>query len=311
MRGQAIFVAIVLSFTMSGCGDGVTPAPPGSPPPAKELGPSLSDTWIRSTDGMVMVYVPAGEFQMGSTDAQVDAALEMCNAQIGGCERAWYETEQPAHAVALDGFWLDQTEVTNDQYHLCVSAGGCEPPTVASSETRTVYYDDSAYGDYPVIYMTWHQADAYCEWAGVRLPTEAEWEYAARGPEHHTYPWGDEYDGTRLNSCHASCRHRWADLTFDDSHTDTAPVGSFPSGASWCGALDMAGNAFEWVADWFAEFSPERQVNPTGPPTGELRVLRGDAADGNWATSRCAARHGNRPDTLYQYLGFRCASTSP
>ena len=142
--------------------------------PAEEATPSLGDTWTRPADGMVMVYVPAGEFKMGS---------------IGGDD-----DEQPVHTVALDGFWIDRTEVTKAQYEQCVAAGACTP-----------CYGDSPYDDYPAIYVTWYQAGTYCGWAGGRLPTEAEWEYAARGPEARVFPWGDEFDGTRLNFCDANC----------------------------------------------------------------------------------------------------------
>jgi serine/threonine-protein kinase len=155
--------------------------------------------------------------------------------------------------------------------------------------------------------VTWSQADAYCQWADGRLPTEAQWEYAARGPEGRRYPWGEEYDGPQLNSCDANCRYDWAEETVDDGYGDTAPVGSYPGGASWCGVLDMAGNAWEWMADWFGDYPSGQQTNPTGPPTGAGRTLRGDAADGTPAVSRAAARHGMTPERTYMYIGFRCA----
>jgi formylglycine-generating enzyme required for sulfatase activity len=260
---------------------------------------------------MVMVYVPGGKFQMGSTEEEVDFAMEMCAAQpYGNCERSWFENEHPAHQVTLDDFWIDQTSVTNAQYQRCVEAQVCDPPLWNSSDTRQDYFGNSAFDDYPVIYVNWLQADAYCEWAGARLPTEAEWEYAARGPENHIYPWGDEFDGTRLNYCDANCDYDYADEEFDDGYSDTAPVGSYPGGASWCGALDMAGNVFEWTAGWLEEYTAERQVNPTGPSSGTLHPLRGDAADGIRATARSAAHHGEPSTRTYKYLGFRCASST-
>jgi len=275
-------------------------------PPPRASTSSLGDTWPRPADGMVMVYVPTGEFQMGSDDAKVDVALQMCNTHYGNCEREWFEVEQPVHTVALDGFWIDQTEVTNAQYQRCVEAGACDQPLRSGSDTRNTYYGDSDYNDYPVVYINWHQADAYCKWAGARLPTEAEWEYAARGPEGRRYPWGDEFDGTRLNLCDANCKYDWADEVFDDGYGDTALVGSYPGGASWCGALDMSGNAWEWMADWYENYPSERQVNPTGPSSGSLRVLRGDSADGTRSVARSTARHGDRPGNSYKYFGFRC-----
>jgi len=235
----------------------VTPRPPANTPAATAIlsptpipAPVLGDTWLRPADGMVMVYVPAGEFQMGSTEAEVDAALELCNQYYRGCERRWFEDERPIHPVALDGFWIDQTEVTNAQYARCVAAGACDPPAESGSSSRDSYYGNSAYEDYPVIWVSWDDAVDYCAWAGGRLPTEAEWEYAARGPEGRTFPWGDGFDGTRLNYCDANCELDWSDGAVDDGYADTAPVGSYPAGASWVGALDLAGNVWEWVVDW-------------------------------------------------------------
>ncbi len=312
-----LFLIAPLTLAASGCTPDATPTTIPTPIPtatpteeATPTGLSLGDTTTRPGDGAVMVHVPAGEFQMGSDDAQVDAALEMCNAHYGNCEREWFEVEQPPHTVALDGFWIDRTEVTNAQFQQCVAAGACAPPLRSGSDTRDTYYGDGDYDDYPVVYMTWPQANAYCQWARARLPTQAEWEYAARGPEGHIFPWGDEFDGARLNYCDVNCGYRWADERFDDGYADTAPVGSYPDGASWCGALDMAGNVYEWTADWFeAQYPAERQTNPTGPASGDLRVLRGDAADGSSSTSRAAARHGDSPDHAYKYFGIRCVSS--
>ena len=249
--------------------------------PAEEATLSLGDTWTRPADGMVMVYVPAGEFEMGS---------------IGGDD-----DEQPVHTVALDGFWIDRTEVTKAQYEQCVAAGACTP-----------CYGDSAYDDYPAIYVTWYQAETYCGWAGGRLPTEAEWEYAARGPEARVFPWGDEFDGTRLNFCDANCERDWADETVDDGYAETAPVGSYPAGASWCGAQDMAGNVWEWVADSYASdyYGRSPSQNPTGPSSWEYRGLRG----GSWGFDPYYVRGANRdcfvPSNTYGHIGLRCAMSS-
>ncbi len=289
------------ALTVSGCGPSSTPtetliaAPTATPaeeptPAGPPANASLGDIWIRPADGMTMAHVPAGEFEMGSDDEP-------------------YHDECPVHTVALDSFWIDRSEVTNDQYRQCVAAGACGPPEESGSYTRDTYYGDSAYDDYPVIYVTWHQAVAYCEWAGARLPTEAEWEYAACGPDAERFPWGDEPDRTRLNYCDTNCLLANADQTFDDGYADTAPVGTYPTGTGWCAALDMIGNAWEWVADWFSYYYPSgRQVNPTGPPTGVFRVIRGGSWDTHLDHARCTYRNWFDPTSTHDSIGFRCVS---
>jgi WD40 repeat protein len=246
---------------------GVTGGGEATPAPAASLG----DTWPRPADGMVMVYVPAGEFEMGSTEGD----------------------EQPVHTVALDSFWIDRTEVTNVQYARCVTAGACGLPLEFGSR-----YSNRTYADYPVTGVGWYQAEAYCAWAGARLPTEAEWEYAARGPEGRMYPWGDSApDCGKAN--------------YGGCVGDTTAVGSYPAGASWCGALDLAGNVWEWVADWYGAYPSGRQVNPTGPSSGEYRILRGGAwADGQ-NDARSAYRNWLNPVRLLGGAGLRCAGGSP
>ena len=253
------------------------------------------DTRVRPADGMVMVYVPRGTFPMGSTAAQIDEAMSLCEQypdEYGKCKTPGFEAESPQHAVTLDSFWVDRTEVTNAQYVLCVADGACRESRLA---------DDPAYSgeDYPVAGIPWQDAQDYCAWAGGRLPTEAEWEYAARGPEGHTYPWGDEFDcgGGSFWDNTSGC---------DDGYPEPAPVGSFPEGISWCGALDMAGNVWEWGADAYGTYPAEAQVNPTGPALGSEGVLRG----GSWGYHQPFVRTANRypvPATAnYLAVGFRC-----
>jgi len=270
-----------LALAVSGCG-------PDS---------SLGDTWTRPADDMVMVYVPDGEFEMGSDNDDLDYMMQLCKEYYGDCFRGWFKNEQPVHTVVLAGFWIDCTEVTNSQYRQCVEAGGCDPPAESSSPMGDLYYGNSTYDDYPVVYVSWHQAADYCEWADARLPTEAEWEYAARGPEGRVFPWGDTFDGTRVNYCDANCEFSWADESVDDGYGYTAPVGSYPSGASWCGALDLAGNVWEWVADWYdaAYYGRSPSQNPLGPSSGQERVRRGSS----W----------HYPPDRYK-VGFRCARDS-
>jgi formylglycine-generating enzyme required for sulfatase activity len=227
---------------------------------------------------MLMVYVPVGEFQMGSADG--------------------YDDERPVHTVALDGFWIDRTEVTNAQYQKCVAAGDCEVSRCAS---------DSDYNGatQPVVCVSWHDAVGYCEWAGSRLPTEAEWEYAARGPQGLTYPWGNNFDGTRLNFCDKNCTYTHADSS-NDGYKFAAPVGTFPEGASWVGALDLSGNVWEWVADLYSGYISGRQVNPTGPESGNYRVVRGCSWLDSMNYARGAYRGGISPSSSNNNYGFRC-----
>jgi formylglycine-generating enzyme required for sulfatase activity len=266
-----------------------TPVPTRRPTPVGLPGnPALGDAWVRSADGMAMVYVPAGAFGMG---ASADDPLAQ-------------EDEIPQHTVTLDGFWIDRTEVTNAQFARCVAAGVCPPPFEPIFERHRDYYENPAYGDYPVIYVSWKHAHDYCLWAGGALPTEAQWEYAARGPQSLTYPWGNEPPSSDL-------------LNFHQNTNDTTPVGTYPDGASWCGALDMAGNVYEWVADWYGRYSSEPQTDPTGPAKGIGHVLRG----GSWhdeeefvrAANRYVIREAYRDykvPTGYGFnLGFRCAVT--
>jgi formylglycine-generating enzyme required for sulfatase activity len=284
-------------------------------PAAAAPGGVLGETWTRPADGMAMVYVPAGEFVRGSDGEAVDYARELCmeysDLGLAVCRYDSYEDERPAHQVWVEGFWIDRTEVTNGQYGRCVEAGNCEPPEDSGSFTRDTYFGNSAFDDYPVIWVTWQQASDYCSWTGGRLPTEAEWEFAARGPESRVYPWGDDFDGTRLNYCDRSCAGGPKDESMDDGYAETAPVGSFPQGASWCGALDMAGNVREWVAGWYGEYPLERQVNPAGPATGNARVPRG----GCWLDRPDNVRSANRGGVALDYtrhkVGFRCALDAP
>jgi formylglycine-generating enzyme required for sulfatase activity len=221
---------------------------------------------------MVMVYVPAGEFEMGSPEG--------------------YRDEQPVHTVALDSFWIDRTEVTNAQYALCVGDGVCD-------EAGFVNDADLNGDDYPVVGVSWYDANIYCSWVDARLPTEAEWEYAARGPEGHIYPWGNE-DPTCDLAQYRGCSG------------ETVPVGSLPDGASWCGALDLAGNVWEWVADWYDrdyyERSPSR--NPLGPEEGDMKVLRGGSWGNDPGDLRSAVRGRNPRAFRFDFDGFRCARGS-
>jgi formylglycine-generating enzyme required for sulfatase activity len=266
----------------------VTPAAtPTATPFTLPASGSLGDTCTRPVDGMVMLYVPGGPFQMGSTEGFGD--------------------ERPVHTVTMDSLWIDQTEVTNAQYRKCVEARVCQAPTTCHLWGEPTYGDVSK-ADHPAVCVDWYGAQAYCQWAGARLPTEAEWEYAARGPDGNTYPWGDTFDGTRLNFCDANCVYSGKATEYDDGYEMAAPVGSFENGASWCGALDMAGNVWEWVNDWYDNYSSAAQANPVGPDTGKHKVVRG----GGWNNDQNAVRSANRdlytPEVRHDLVGFRCVA---
>jgi formylglycine-generating enzyme required for sulfatase activity/uncharacterized caspase-like protein len=266
-------------------------------------------TTILGKDGMTLFYVPAGEFTMGDT---AQDAIRVCQQFESNCKSDSYKDESPPHAVYLDAFWIDQTEVTNALYAKCVQAGACKPPASIKSYTHKSYYGNSEFDNYPVIYVSREAARTYCAWIGRRLPTEAEWEKAARGTEQRIYPWGNDFDGTRLNFCDKNCPGEQSNKSFDDGYGDTSPVGQYPQGASPYGALDMAGNVWEWVADWYDKtyYADSPSSNPIGPNTGKEGIWRG----GSWVSfgdsARTTMRFNYDPNYANVIIGFRCAMSA-
>jgi formylglycine-generating enzyme required for sulfatase activity len=260
--------------------------------------------------GVLMARIPAGKFNMGF---DTDLAFIICQGSGGGCATDNFGDEEPIHRVVLtSAYWLDVYEVTNGQYQECVSAGVCKPPEATKSRTHNSYFGNPAFRNYPVIYVTWTMADTYCrEWRGGRLPTEAEWEYAARGETDWIYPWGNSAVAQGLlNFCDAGCDFTWADKRADDGYpNDTAPVGSFPDGASPFDIHDLAGNVWEWVFDWYGPYPDESVADPTGPSTGSGRVRRGGAWDNSASLVRLSNRGWNSPNRTDDNQGFRCART--
>jgi formylglycine-generating enzyme required for sulfatase activity len=246
-----------------------------------DMGKSSPCTPIKSkispVDGMVEVYVPAGNFTMGSDDRDD-------------------RKSNPPHLVHLNAFWVDQTEVSRGMYNVCVRAGAC--PSIP--EHRDPHVDDPAYSNYPVIYIKWQYAQRYCAWAGRKLPTEAEWEKAARGTDGRLFPWGDSQPTLSL-------------ANYNNNIGELMPVDRYPLGASPYGALNMAGNAREWTLDWYAPFyyrtSPD--TNPTGPETGETKSLRGGSFLDDERQLRVFNRFQHEPGSPGNNRGFRCVESVP
>jgi len=295
--------------------ESLLPLPTIVPPPSVIPLPDVDGSRIAEKDGMRMLLVPEGEFLMGTLDEDAEAG----------------ESQKPQRNLFLDTFWIDQTEVTNAQFARFVQETGYV--TYAEQKGGAYVYEGEGkwnelaganwhfprgteceheeFEVQPVVQVSWDDAKAYCEWAGRRLPTEAEWEKAARGTDGRTYPWGNEAPtGNLLNVCDSNCPLQWADGNTDDGHEFTAPVGSYPAGASPYGALDMAGNVWEWVADWYGEeyYKSAPQSNPPGPENGNDRVLRGNSWSNGTSSVRAALRHNDPPADPNDERGFRCAS---
>jgi formylglycine-generating enzyme required for sulfatase activity len=293
-----------------------TAQPPSDVPLATPT-PGMGSTVVSPKDAMVMVFVPAGEFNMGG---EYDDTSSF-----------------PVHSVYLDAFWIDQTEVTNGMFAKFIDSTGYVTDAEKagfSNELRAANQQPiweevkglawnhpdgensniSGIQDHPVVHVSWNDANAYCTWADRRLPTEAEWEKAASwndlADEKYRFPWGNEFDGTLLNFCDKNCPiESAAETSWDDGYGETSPVGSFLDGASPYDALDMSGNVFEFVADWYGadyyENSPAS--NPLGPDAGQDRVARGGAWGATVDFVSSSRRTSWSPSFAFQALGFRCA----
>jgi len=235
------------------------------------------DTKTSAADGMEQVYVSAGEFFMGDNG----------NPNL---------KEYPEHPVYLDAFWMDKVEVTNAMYEDCVKSGECFAPVPRLNP----YYGKWAYRDLPVVYVNWYGAEKYCAWAGRRLPTEAEWEKAARGTDARYFTWGNSRANPRLAN--------FSETLF----LEPLSVYRYPLGASPYGALNMSGNVREWVADWFDNryYLNAPYENPTGPETGIERSLRGGAYDAVMDDITTFRRFKHEPDSAGLSRGFRCAESA-
>jgi formylglycine-generating enzyme required for sulfatase activity len=276
-----------------------TEAAPPRPSPQRDPGTARTDE-----HGVDQVWVPGGVFTMGSAEG---------SATPPPWAAATFRSEHPAHEVAISrGYWIDTTEVTVGEFTAFKDAGGYRDQALWSeagwawlqsmgqSQLPRPCLEQKQTADQPQVCVTWFEAEAYAAWRGGRLPTEAEWEFAARGPESRLYPWGDEFDPKLANL---------------DGATGPVAVGSYPKGASWVGALDMAGNAMEWVADWWSRsyYAEGVREDPTGPETGSIKVEKG----GWWGPpdnagafiARSAFRLDEDPPTYSDHhIGFRIVS---
>jgi formylglycine-generating enzyme required for sulfatase activity len=298
----ALFLLAVLALAMRPAGAG---ADRGALPVVPRADGS-SIVALRAA-GPSRILIRAGTFTMGSTEKEIGDATELCKKdwrQAEFCEKPFASEREP-HEVMLSAYYIDRTEVTVAAYRRCVELGRCSAPPFASGGQR---FDRP---DYPVTLVTWNDADDYCRFTGGRLPTEAEWERAARGPSGRTYPWGNAYNG-------ALCNHGAAmlDETDDsDGFAELAPVGSFPAGRTPDGIDDLAGNVEEWVGDaiddfFGAHYPATSEINPHGATAGAFRVVRGGAYGGGYegtmAWQRGAARIFRPASERRTFRGFRC-----
>ena len=269
-RKPFIFVLLILSsIPLVSCGSGSEAV---DHPPQEIIKLHAPD----QKDGMEMVYVSEGEFLMGSLKNDQDAN----------------SNEKKQRGVYLDAFWIDQTEVTYAQYAMCVSDGDCSAPTDEKD------YRKNDMSNHPVVFVSWYDASSYCAWAGRRLPTEAEWEKAARGIYASRFPWGEDISCDNTN--YSDCR----------DFVSTAPVGYYAeTGSSIYGVYDMAGNVWEWTQDWYQDdfYSLAGDENPVNINSESgLRVLRGGSCNSYSDYLRSAHRDARKTDNSSEYIGIRC-----
>jgi len=239
-----------------------------------------------------------------------DNVLAECEKFRNDCKRDWFTNEEPIHVVETSEYYIDKYEVTNALYKVCAEAGVCQPPSITRSSTRPDYYDNSQYVDYPVIYVNWYQAQVYCKWRGARLPTEAEWEKAARGQSGYMYPWGNEFNAEGVNFCDKNCPFSWKDKNYNDNSADTASVFAYPNGTSEYGVYNMAGNVWEWTSSIMKPYPYALDDGRENQQIESERVARGGAWDSSGDGSLLTVRRIQfKPYDFRDILGFRCVRT--
>ena len=291
-------------------------------PEALRLGASHGE-YLHDGDGAAMVYVPAGYFLWGTTKAEA----EELSASFGD----FFGVEMPQRSVYLSAYYVDKFEVTNRQYGAFLDAwkrgdvGTLHPDSSDGKDYTPTYWRDSRLNgpEYPVTAVDWYDAYAYCRWAGKELPTEAQWEKAARGPDGLVYPWGDTWDKRYSNNVELALGEpvvddrQWllllGNLDLDAMSVFTRPVGSFPAGASPYGAHDMGGNLYEWVRDRYVKdyYRKAPSNDPPGPTEpSPYRVLRGGCWSSHRAKIRAAYRNYDLAEDRHLEIGFRCVLVS-
>lgn len=271
----------------------------------------IDDPITIGSDGMELVFIPGGEFTMGWLG--IDATIENGPGPTA---------DFMIFPIFVGDFWIDKFEITNKQYKLCVEAGGCQPFHQNNLTPYGLdYFTDPIYDNYPVVNVSWYMARDYCQWAGRRLLTEAEWERAARGDDGRKYPWGDQlYAENLANICDKDCpiskRGDIGNPNFNDGYPGPAPVGSYPDGASPYGVMDMAGNVWEWTSSaadpypYDPEDGRESQYDIQDGSKWPERILRGGPWNGGYAYIRSSLRY--RAVAIYwnNNMGIRCAQSN-
>jgi formylglycine-generating enzyme required for sulfatase activity len=266
---------------------------------------------ITDRTGTEMVLVASGEFTMGY---KAEEALEECKKYSKNCSLHLFLRAEPA-LISLKSYYIDKREVSNGGYQKCVDAKVCKPPQQTRSFTRPEYYGTKEFESYPVVYISWYMAKTYCEeWRGARLPTEAEWEKAARGSDGDLFPWGKNIGGPKVNFCDRGCPVGSANKNFVDGYSDTAPVTALANGASKYGVLNMAGNVWEWVSSLYKQYPYDandgREILEEGGIDGEIiRVVRGGSWRDDINRLFSITRNGYDPSVSNDSIGFRCART--